>query len=49
MTSFALPRRIEARPARISAPAAPAVGRWPAALLVAVLLAVFAFATRGGR
>lgn len=47
--AFTLPRRIDPTPARSPERTAAAPGRWLAVLVVAVLLAAFALAARGGR
>lgn len=51
MTTLAvsLPHRIDPTPARSPERTAAAPGRWLAVLVVAVLLAAFALAARGGR
>lgn len=47
--AFAVPRRIHPALASAAGAAPPAAGRWLAALVVAVLLATFGLAARGGR
>jgi hypothetical protein len=51
MNTLAVPlsRRIHPTPARTATRPSPPAGRWLAALVVAVLLAAFGLAARGGR